>query len=319
MREARRSVADLLNDETTETAEQLVAKAATALSAIETGHLNGTQRINTMLQALSDELEAEAVAKPGTGVVSTGFASLDAVVGGFEPGTVHLYAARPSVGKSSLAVALARALAAAEVPVGVFWLEDTGRKFATRVAAAEAQIPGLVLRHGKRMQSEHWERLAQARERTATWPLYVEDTKGLTGPRLVARMRKMAREHGVRVFIADHLGEVRLDLDEGDGRRDEALGDVARGFRDTLDTLGAGGCLFHQLGRRAEDGGTPKLGWLFNSDVIGQVARVVGFLSTHHKTLEVYFAKCNYGPSGVKVELGWDAETMTVFEPRGEP
>jgi hypothetical protein len=117
------------------------------------------------------------------------------------------------------------------------------------------------------------------------------------------------------------LGEVRLNRDQG-MRGDEALGEAARAIRDECDRLKICPVLFHQLGRLAEVEKVPRLGWLANSDVLGQAARTVGFLSLDGPAdeelpgaLRIHFVK---GPPGKHVELQFQRRTMAVTE-RGEP
>jgi replicative DNA helicase len=295
------------------------------LSAIETGRgariVTAAELVAQLYQQLSDESER----KVGTEIISTGFSGIDDVVGGFEPGILHMYAARPGVGKSALTMAFAAALGARGIPTAVFWWEDSARKFALRMAATVGGIPTAQMRHGLNMHAPWWDRLATTADKVATWPVYVEATKGLTAREAAQRMRRLKREKGVRVVIADHLGEIRFEQSHRGERTDLALGDAAGVFRDEADALGICPVLFHQLGQKAEtEKGEPRLGWLFNSDVLGQKARVVGFITREAHTVRLLFVKATYGAPGTKVELGFDPETMRIFEPQpplpmGEP
>lgn len=298
-------------------AQTAIATLQRDLTTIETGKGSRIISAGETMVEMYQRLEEESEAKPGTEIVSTGFAAVDEIVGGFEPGILHMYAARPGVGKSGLALAFAHALGAAGIPTAVFWWEDTARKFALRLAASVGEIPSLQLRHGKNMRAPNWERLCWACDTVSKWPIFVEPAKGLTAIQVAHRMRRLKREKGVRVFIADHLGELRLQETD---RRDMALGDAAGIYRDEAEELGACPVLFHQLGQKAEtEKGAPRLGWLFNSDVLGQKARVVGFISRDGCTIEIDFVKATYGPPHSKAVLGWNADTMTIFEPHGDP
>jgi replicative DNA helicase len=316
-RQARALLADVLNRGRVASAEVTIGELQRELAKIETGRGGAIVGIGELLLLFQDQLEAESQGKPGTEAVSTGFTGVDQVVGGFEPGILQFYAARPGVGKSALATAFSAALGGRGEPAAVFWLEDTARMFALRTAAYVGEIPVQVLRHGTRMRAPWWDRLAAASETVSRWPLYVESAKGLTGAQLAQRMRRLRREKGVRVFLTDHLGEMKLDRDEYGARTDLALGEVARQYRDEAERLGACPVAFHQLGRTAEsERGAPRLGWLFNSDILGQAGRVVAFLTQEGRTVKLNFVKTTYAAAGSTVELGWDPETMRIFEPQ---
>lgn len=314
-RQARVLLAEFLERGRLANAELAIDGLQRELAKIETGRGGAIVAVGELLLLLQDQLEAESQKKPGTEIVSTGFAALDEVTGGFEPGILQFFAARPGVGKSALATAFAKNLGSSGVPSAVFWLEDTARMFALRVAAQVGVIPVQVLRHGSRMRAPWWDRLAAASETVSRWPLYVESAKGLTGAQLVQRMRRLRREKGVRVFLTDHLGEMKLEREEH-GRVDLALGDVARQYRDEAERLCACPVAFHQLGQKAEsEHGGPRLGWLFNSDILGQAGRVVAFLAQEARAMKLNFVKTTYAAAGSVVELGWEPETMRIFEP----
>lgn len=317
-REARRIALQFLESPESDDTRAEIDLLQRRLALIEVG---GGSRIVTAGDLVADmieQLEDEATGRSGTELISTGFKSIDAVIGGFEPGVLQVYAARPGIGKSALTIAFARALGRAGVPTAVFWWEDAARKFALRVAAAEGDIPAAMLRHGKNMRPPWWDRLMATADVVAKWPVYPEPAKGLTGPQVALRMRRLVREKGVRVFLADHWGEVKLDRREHGDRTDLALGESLKVYRDEADALGACPVAFHQLGQKAEsEKGGPRLGWLFNSDILGQAGRVVGFIGRKDRLVTVQFVKATYGEKDAKAELAWDPETMSIFEPNG--
>jgi replicative DNA helicase len=317
LRQARMAAARFATDPDKTDAELEIATLGRDLSAIECGRSSRIVSVGDVMGEMTSQLEAEAAKKPGTEIISTGYDALDRVILGFEPGIFQLYAARPGVGKSALATGFAVNLGRASVPAAVFWQEDTSRMFALRVAAAEGNIPVPELRHGTRMSRNSWAQLVTAANTVSRWPLYIESTKGLTMPQVTQRMRRLSREKGVRVFLFDHLGKVKLDDSE---RHDLALGSAAGLFLEEADRLHACPVAFHQLSKKAEDtDGTPSLGWIFNSDVLAQHARVVGFLNRNDLAFEVNLVKATYGQSNQTVMLGWNPECMTVFNPRVVP
>jgi replicative DNA helicase len=132
-------------------------------------------------------------------------------------------------------------------------------------------------------------------------------------------VRRYAREYGIRLFLADHLGEVKLDDGLAGTRNDERLGDALREFRDSTEEVGACSVMFHQLNREVEKlGGRPRLSWLQGSGQIEQIARVVGFVSHEGRSFNIDVVKNTHGAPDVRVELGWAPETASVFEPNAQ-
>jgi replicative DNA helicase len=316
LREARKVAADFLNDDGASSLDELLQKTAAKIGSIDSGKAHKVYSLQDAMIEMADELEAESRRKPGTELCSTGFPLIDRVTGGFEMGLPHLYAALPGVGKSALAIAMLSALGQRGEPTGVFWMEDVRRKLALRVAARHGATSALRMRHGSLMLAKDWERLLVTQEEIKNWPIYIDDSNGVSARQLAAGMRRMHRVYGCKTFLLDHLGELVVDLAEFNGRKDEALGEGLRIVRDTMADLGARGAVFHQLNQKAEGNSPPSLSWLFNSNVLGQVARVVGFLSSDPPcAVKVHFTKVTYGPKGVEVILGWDPETMSIFQP----
>jgi replicative DNA helicase len=317
-REARRAAAELLEDERDVPAAQLIDAYVKRLVGIEAGKIRKPIRYAEGLQREAERLEREKTAPvdaPST-LIPTGLDSLDLVIGGYEVGVPHLYAARPGGGKSAMARALARSAASRGIPTMLFWWEDSERQAIVGNLAGQAGVPRALFRHGRMLQSEHWERIAHAIADASSWPLYIDATKGVRGSEIPRLVRRYAREYGIRLFLADHWGEVRLDDNLNGQRGDERLGDALRSFRDATEEVGAAAVAFHQLNRDVEKlGGKPRLSWLYNSGQLEQIARVVGFLGTEGRTFNVDIVKQTHGPKDVRVELGWDPETMLVFQP----
>jgi replicative DNA helicase len=321
VRERRKVAISMLNDESAEAVEEQIARDASRLLAIETG---STKRERHQKEILLDRLkQLEAEAKEGPlgrmkNLVDTGIKPLDGFLMGMRPGMPVMIAARPSVGKSALAVAIMEHCASNGYPVGAFWLEDFADSWATRVLARRCRIPAQMLRHGSSLRKEHWDSLLFNLNASADWPIYLDDTHGLTARQIGQRMRRMHRTHGKSnrpfVFIADHLGEVRLERGEAWGdRHDLALGNAIRVYRDTAKDLGAVPILFAQLGRENEKrGGEPRMSDIFGTGEAEQIVRVCIFLRRDGDKLFANVIKNTEGPKG-EIELEWDPMTMSVL------
>ena len=150
----------------------------------------------------------------------------------------------------------------------------------------------------------------------ADWPVYVDDQHGRTIHDLTAAMRRMHREHGVRVFFLDNVAEVVVDLRDRE-RKDEALGRIARQYRDAAKALGAAPVLVVHLNRDVEKrgDGRPRLSDLKNSGDIEDASHVVSLLwrPENSDKLLVDVAKNRAGPPG-EIELLYVRELMEVRE-----
>lgn len=306
--------------------ESLTAHTERVLAGLEDTSQRATT-VDVLLRRRLDDLRA-AMDSPDTAprtVFTTGFPDLDDTLGGLRPGRLAVFAARPSQGKSAFAVALADHLARNGIPVGVFWLEDEENDFADRLLARAWELPAETLRTTNRRGLQRvFDAVRDRPERIQTYAhVVLDDTHGLTVQDVQARMRKMHREHGCRVFIADHLGEVQVQRDDRWGaRHDLALGTVVRGFRDTAKALQAVPVLCAQMNRAVEQRGArdnaPRMSDLDGSGQIEQAARVVAFLErpvdnegNSTGEFKVLVVKNTSGATGY-VRLRWSVETASV-------
>lgn len=309
-------------------AEKDPVAAASALSSllsdVQSGTSTGAKRIDSLVYEWMTELEAEAKDPNAQPVFyETGFKQLDRATGGLARGELTVFAARPGSGKSSFVMSLAVNLAASGVPVGLFWLEDDRRDAVRRFIARRFMAEAWKLR-GKPIQALNYACSLPSVLKGADLPLYVDDTHGLTITDIQARMRRMTRENGVRVFVLDHLGEVRIEREERWGdRHDLALGRVAREYRDTAKQLQAVPILISQMNRQWEKRGTdalPQMSDLDGSGQVEQAARLIAFVQlirddtgapTDKGALHV--AKATGGTTGT-VNLKWVGGSMTWLE-----
>ena len=300
-----------------------LSKLINDLLSLEVGKKNEAVSIGDAILELGERLEREAKedSSSESSLISTGFQTLDNFVGGFRPGVPHVYAARPGMGKSSLAIAFAHSLGSRGIPVGVFWLEDTTQDFASRFMSHGWKIPATKFRHGSRF-NDQWDRFGTAAEQGARYPVHIDDVHGITIEEITYRMRQMHRKFGCRVFILDHLGEVDVQAGSKE-RNDLAIGRAMKMYRDTAKDLKACPIVFAQMNRQSErrTDGAPKLSDLDESGKIEQAARVVGFLDRPKDesgnftgTLNILLKKNTGGPPDAMVKLKWNDLYMSLGE-----
>jgi replicative DNA helicase len=138
--------------------------------------------------------------------ISSGFDRLDDLTTGFNPGELVIIAGRPSMGKTSLAMNIARAAAERHnTPVAVFSLEMEVRQLMLRLLSSESLIGLQRLRTSTRLSDEEYVRLSQAAARLAALPVFFDDTAGLSIETLRARTRQMWIEHRIGLMVIDYL------------------------------------------------------------------------------------------------------------------
>jgi replicative DNA helicase len=137
--------------------------------------------------------------------VPTGFAELDDLTNGLHPGQMVIVAARPALGKSTLALDFARAAAIKnDMPTIFFSLEMGRSEIAMRLLSAEASIPLQSMRKGM-VNSQDWATLAATRGRINDSPLYIDDSPNLTLVEIRAKCRRLKQRVGLKMVIIDYL------------------------------------------------------------------------------------------------------------------
>ncbi|WP_022881930.1 replicative DNA helicase [Gryllotalpicola ginsengisoli] len=157
------------------------------------------------IEAAAEEIDA-ASHKDGTMTgVPTGFAELDELTNGLHPGQMIVVAARPAMGKSTLALDFARAAALKhDMPTIFFSLEMGRSEIAMRLLSAEGSLPLHVLRKG-RLEQQDWTKLASTRARINDAPLYIDDSPNMTLVEIRAKCRRLKQRVGLKMVVIDYL------------------------------------------------------------------------------------------------------------------
>jgi len=157
------------------------------------------------IEAAAEEIE-HASGRDGTMVgVPTGFTELDQLTNGLHPGQLILIAARPALGKSTLALDFARAAAITNDMPAIFFSLEMGRsEIAMRLLSAESNIFLQKLRKGD-VRSDDWTTLASTRGRIADAPLYIDDSPNMTLVEIRAKCRRLKQKVGLKLIVIDYL------------------------------------------------------------------------------------------------------------------
>jgi replicative DNA helicase len=271
-----------------------------------------------------EELSEKGIALTGT---PSGFADLDDLTGGFQPGNLLILAARPAMGKSALALNIAQNTTLGKgtegrgpVPVALFSLEMSRVEIAHRMLGAEAKISGDALRKGQ-VKSD-WRRVLLASEKLSKAPLWIDDSSDLGIHDLRAKVRRLkGKQPDLGLVIVDYLQLMRPD----DSRENRVLqiGQMSRGLKLLAGELQIPVIALSQLSRRLEErtDKRPMLSDLRESGSIEQDADVVMFIyreSVYDKDeeqedapaadeAELIIGKHRNGPIGT-INLIWQAQ-----------
>lgn len=230
--------------------------------------------LSAMLPDALIHLEAAGVSGEVTGV-PTGFADLDALTNGLQPGTLTVIGGRPSVGKSVLLLDICRAAAVARgVPVAFFSLETPAREVNLRLLAAEAGVSLYHMRTGM-MSDDDWTRIAARMAELAPVPFYVCDSAGLSAQALCAEAERLAAESGIGLIAADHLQLITPDVRSD--TREREVAEITRQLMELARVRQVPVVITAQLNRGPEQrtDKRPILDDLRESGAIAQVADLV--------------------------------------------
>ncbi|WP_403021849.1 replicative DNA helicase [Salinibacterium sp. GXW1014] len=161
--------------------------------------------LTVAVETAIDEIEAAKGSDGSMTGVPTGFAELDDLTNGFHPGQMIIVAARPALGKSTLALDFARAASIKHnVPSVVFSLEMGRSEIAMRLLSAEASVPLQSMRKGT-VDSRDWTTIASTRGRINDAPLFIDDSPNMTLVEIRAKCRRLKQKHGLKLVVIDYL------------------------------------------------------------------------------------------------------------------
>ncbi|PPF79721.1 replicative DNA helicase [Subtercola sp. Z020] len=161
--------------------------------------------LTTAVTAAIDEIEAAKGREGQMTGVPTGFAELDMLTNGLHPGQLIIVAARPALGKSTLALDFARAASIKHDMPSIFFSLEMGRsEIAMRLLSAESSIPLQSMRKGT-VESQDWTKIAATRGRINDAPLYIDDSPNMTLVEIRAKCRRLKQRVGLKMVVIDYL------------------------------------------------------------------------------------------------------------------
>ena len=239
-----------------------------------TGFRNVADILDTHMQIVETRSQTDGFV---TGL-STGFVGLDKITTGLHEGNLIILAARPAMGKTALALNIAKHVATMErKPAVIFSLEMGAEELIERMVASEGMIPGYHLKTGN-LSTDEWKRLVHAQSNLYDVPIFVDDTAGIRISEIRSKARKLAQEMGgLGVVIIDYLQLITGSKGEN---RQQVVSEISRELKILAKDLRVPVIALSQLSRSVEQrqDKRPMLSDLRESGSIEQDADIVAFL-----------------------------------------
>ncbi len=285
----------------------------------------GFQSMDQLAVILMDRVNQMADSPNDITGVPSGFVDFDKMTSGMQAGDLIVLAARPSMGKTALAINIAEHVALNEgLPVAVFSMEMGASQLAIRIVGSIGRIDQQRLRTGK-LNQEEWPRLTEAIEKLRNISLHIDETPSLTPMELRANARRLARTCGkLGLIVVDYLQLMsgNTSSSNGDNRATE-IGEISRGLKMLAKELQCPVIALSQLNRSVETrtDKRPMMSDLRESGAIEQDADVIMFIyrddyynkdSKEPGVAEIIIGKHRNGPTGT-VKLAF-LKPLTRFE-----
>lgn len=320
--------------EEAESVEQLLDEAQKELFQVTEKHLKQTfTPIRSVLSDAFERIDELHKEKGKLRGLPTGYKALDNLLAGLQKSDLIILAARPSVGKTSLALDMARHIGVkTKVPVGIFSLEMSKEQLVDRLLCSEAGVDLWKMRTGNlsdRPGSDDFPKIGQAMGVLSEAPIYIDDSPGNNIMQIRTKARRLQAEHGLGLIVVDYLQLMESHNSRGGDNRVQEVAEITRGLKGIARELNIPVLALSQLSRLVEQRkpAIPKLSDLRESGSIEQDADVVMFI--YRKTAdrnyrledippderhiaELHIAKHRNGPTGV-VRMFFE-ETRASFQ-----
>ncbi len=322
--DATYTITESCYDESRDTVE-LLDEAEKAIYAI--GNASASHKFVAVADKAIETMERiESMSKREGGIrgVPTGYPDLDNLLSGFHPSDLIILAARPSIGKTSFALDIARNAAVRHnVPVGIFSLEMSSEQIIDRMLSAESYVNSWKIRTGAVHEESDFDKIRDALDNLSKAPIYIDDKPGNNILAMRAVARRLKRERGIGMIVVDYLQLMAPTNTKNSDSMVQQVTEISRSLKGLARELEVPVLALSQLSRAVEQrGGKPRLSDLRDSGSIEQDADVVMFIHRDDKrnpesdkpnVAEILVEKHRNGPTG-SVELYFD-EKRTSFMP----
>ncbi|MEK7098400.1 MAG: replicative DNA helicase, partial [Patescibacteria group bacterium] len=306
--------------------EQVLDEAQQAVFAISNS--SSMRNFTAIKEELTEAWERLESLQKHTGAmrgVPTGFPALDTMLSGLQKSDLVILAARPSIGKTTLALDIARQTAIKhQTPVGFFSLEMSSQQLVDRMLAAQSGVNSWRLRTGKISKDDEFDRLQEGMAALSDAPIYIDDKSSNTVLAMRSTARRMKMEKGLGLIVVDYLQLIIPATSGANVSTVQQVTEISRALKGMARELEVPVLALSQLSRAVEQrGGRPRLSDLRDSGSIEQDADVVMFIhredmvgsrtgTERNNVAEILIEKHRNGPVG-KVDLLFDEEKTTFL------
>lgn len=252
--------------------------------------------------------------------IPTGFVDIDNKLSGLQKSDLIILAARPSMGKTSLALDIARQTAVLHnTPVGIFSLEMSSQQLVDRMLAAQSNVDAWKLRTGKLSRQNDFDAIRESLDRLNKAPIYIDDQPGNNILKMRSIARRLKNESGLGLIVVDYL-QLMVPTQTKNDNIVQQVTEISRSLKNLARELDVPVLALSQLSRAVESrGGRPRLSDLRDSGSIEQDADVVMFIHREDKykdesektnVAEILVEKHRNGETG-KIELYFNEKKAT--------
>lgn len=319
--EAADKISNIGFDETADL-EEVLDKAEKQI--FDVTNFSSTHKFTELKDELSEaweRLDQLHNSKEGLRGVPTGFAELDHKLAGFQRSDLIILAARPSMGKTSLALDIARKTAVSHnTSVGIFSLEMSSQQLVDRMLAAHADVDAWKLRTGRLTRDDEFASIRRSLDDLAKAPIFIDDQPGNNILKMRSVARRLKSEKGLQLLIVDYLQLMVPTQSKNNDNLVQQVTEISRSLKNLARELDVPVIALSQLSRAVEQrGGRPRLSDLRDSGSIEQDADVVMFIHREDKykdeaertnVAEILIEKHRNGETG-KVELFFNDKKAT--------
>jgi len=279
--------------------------------------VNSFVEIKDVLMEVFNQLEERAMNKGSITGITTGYDDLDRMTSGLQKSDLILLAARPSMGKTALALNIAMNAVKTGASVALFSLEMSKEQYVQRIISMESMVESTKLRTGN-LDDEDWSRLISVMSTISDYKVFIDDTASVSLFEVMSKCRRLKIEKGLDLVIIDYL-QLMSDGGKGGENRQQEISNISRGLKAMARELNCPVFALSQLSRAPElrNDHRPIMSDLRESGAIEQDADVVMMLyrdeyynkeeSEKKGITDVIITKQRNGPVGT-VELAWIAQ-----------
>ena len=330
--QAANQISKLGYEEESSNLEELLDQAQESIFSVGKRHLKESfTDIRTVLDGTFERIDELHNNKGELRGIPTGYGKMDEILAGFQDSDLIILAARPSVGKTSLALDFARhAAVEANVPVGMFSLEMSKEQLVDRLLCSQANVNLWKLRTGNlsdRPENNDFGRIGDAMGILSEAPIYIDDKAGSTVMEIRTKARRLKAEHGLGMVVIDYLQLMESSGNSSRSNRVQEVSQISRSLKALARELNVPVLSLSQLSRAVENSkpAIPKLSHLRDSGSIEQDADVVMFIyrkaadknyriedipPDERNLAQIHIAKHRNGPTGM-VKMFFDETTAS--------